>query len=74
MENDGTNSCVFLRLKIAHELLLNDCILSSKIAQLLEDIIERFPREINSCQDVSKRYDVLEAYEILNSNEILPRN
>ena len=51
----GTNACVFLCLKLAHEDLSKDCLSSSSnIAQLAEDIIEKFPRVINSYRDILK--------------------
>ena len=51
----GTNACVFLCLKLAHEDLSKDCLSrSSNVAQLAEDIIEKFPRVINSYRDILK--------------------
>ena len=47
MAIDGTNACVFLCLKLAHELLSKDCLSSSSnITQLAEDIIEKILRVI----------------------------
>ena len=46
MVNDGTNACVFLCLKLPHELLSKDLLTSSfKIAQLAKDIIKKLPPE-----------------------------
>ena len=63
----------FLCLKLAYELLSKDDLSSSsEIAHFAEDIIENFPRKINSYRDVGKHYDFLEAYDVLRRIESLP--
>ncbi len=52
-ENDGTNSCVFLSLKIAEALLLvTDRDFVERKAEV-EKIITKFPKKFNSVRDIT---------------------
>ena len=56
--NDGTNCCAFLALKVAE-------------AWTVEDIINRFPRNVNPFRDIYRCYDNIEASEILKKNSLI---
>jgi len=69
--NDGTNACAFLAIKIAEKSInvLDQKITSNgfkSIAEVAEQIICFFPREINDFRDKDQLYDVLSAYNIMN--------
>ncbi len=71
VSNDGTNSCVFLCLKICDKLMKStytEDTLSSNISDVTVDIINTYPFELNPHRDISKKYDILEAYTIMNTN------
>ena len=62
-DNDGTNCCTFLSLKISMELL-NSKSLESTIYNVACDVIENYPRLVNAYRDTERFYDVMEAREI----------
>ena len=76
LENDGTNACTFLAIKIGDAVL--DAVSKVEInlspenmAKLAEEVIISFPSKINSQRDSSKKYDPSEAKQILEANELL---
>ncbi len=75
LRDDGTNTCAFLCLKIAHNIFTNSNSCSwQDIAKISKKVIVDFPRAINNYRDVSKNYDVVKAYEILRDTFSLPSN
>ena len=61
-ENDGTNACAFLALKLCIELYNRKC---PDLMQICNQVIWDFPSVINPYRSVEKMYDVYEANEIL---------
>lgn len=76
-ENDGSNSCAFLCVSLAH------CIYSSgnfsiakphiweDIAGLAETVIKEHPLRFNYLRDKGRCIDVLEAYQLLRGSGIV---
>lgn len=75
-ENDGTNACVFLALRICDFLMQiwnkeKQPISWEELVTNSEEIIKTFPSEINSLRDCSEKYDPASAKAILTSNNML---
>ena len=73
-DNDGTNACAFLCVKIAHEIhkFREEAIGGSKklwqnICEVAENVITEFPRVVNPYKNCEEIYDVLSAYQLIRS-------
>ena len=73
-DNDGTNACAFLCVKIAHEIckFREEAIGGSKklwqnICEVAENVITEFPRVVNPYRNCEELYDVLSAYQLIRS-------
>ena len=65
-ENDGTNACAFLSLKIADTILnLGDSLSLDLLKHKVEDIIINFPKPINEFRNVESMYTLQEALDLL---------
>jgi serine/threonine protein kinase len=76
-DNDGTNACVFLALKIGDLLMQqmewddDNSSLWNEVATIAEEVINVLPSQINSLRDRSEEYDPASAKAILSSNNLL---
>ena len=71
--NNGTN-CSFLALKISEKWHLEIKSIGSdrkRFVDIVEDIIQHFPKRINPFCDIWRHYDLLEAADILSENHLL---
>ena len=76
VQNDGTNACAFLAIKIADRIInvFDEKIPVDglkKIAQTVEEVIWFLLTAINNFRQVEEIYDVLSAYAILNHGNLL---
>ena len=75
IENDGTNACAFLALRVCDIFLQNvkegSCLSWDDLVGIGEETITTFPAKINAFRDVSETYDVASAKAILTSNNLL---
>ena len=75
LNNDGTNACAFLTVKIA-DLILSEVVtgiefFTAELAEAIEDTIWNLPERINVHRDLNKMYDALEAYGILREQNVI---
>ena len=76
-ENDGTNACVFLALKIGDLIIQHvkcdddNSVSWEEMATTAEEVVTKFPSEINSLRDCSEKYDPASAKAILSANDKL---
>ena len=74
-ESDGSNSCVYLCTKIAHELLKCEEVSAHKIASLIQNVAEEtirsLPNRVNHLRKVSDYADVYDALQIMNQHAII---
>ena len=75
VENDATNACVFLALRVCDIFLQNvreDRSLTwDDVVGIAEETITTFSVKINALRDVAETYDVSNAKDILTSNSLL---
>ena len=74
LSNSGTNSCAFLALKVAeawYRKMKGGIVELSCFTRTVEDILNRFSRNVNPFRDVYRCYDVIEASEILKENSLI---
>ena len=75
VENDATNACVFLALRVCDIFLQNvreDRSLTwDDVVGIAEETITTFPVKINALRDVAETYDVSNAKDILTSDSLL---
>lgn len=74
INNDGTNACAFLSVKIADRIIhgLNDNSLNIAIlVPSIEEVIWSLPGHVNAKRDMASYYDVMEAYTILSNEALL---
>ena len=73
--SDGSNSCVYLCTKIAHELLKCEEVSAHKIASLIQNVAEEtirsLPNRVNYLRKVSDYADVYDALQIMNQHAII---
>ena len=73
--SDGSNSCVYLCTKIAHELLKCEEVSAHKIASLIQNVVEEtirsLPNRVNHLRKVSDYADVYNALQIMNQHAII---
>ena len=72
--NNGTNCCSFLALKISEKWHLEIKRIRSDrkcFVDIVEDIIQHFPEQVNPFRDIWRHYDLLEAADILSENHLL---
>ena len=74
LNNDGTNACAFLSVKIAHAIL-SEVVAGSKffteLPEAIEDTIWHLPETANVHRDLHRLYDAKEAYVILRERKII---
>ena len=71
---DATNSCTFLCLKIAENILRaipTSTISWEDVAEVSESVILTLPENINDIREISMTYDVMEAYLLLRNANLL---
>ena len=71
---DATNSCTFLCLQIAENVLranASSTITWEDVAEISESVILTLPEDINDIRQISLTYDVMEAYTILRNANLL---
>ena len=72
MNNDGTNACAFVSVKIA-DIILSEVVAGSEffveLPEAIEDTIWHLPEVINSYQDLHRMYDAMEAYTIMREQK-----
>lgn len=78
-QNDGTNACVFLALKICDIFIRNespdDRVPSwEELERITEEMIKTLPAKVNSVRNSSEKYDPIIAKTILTSNNLLEGN
>ena len=78
-QNDGTNACVYLALKICDIFIRNespdDRVPSwEELERITEEMIKTLPAKINSVRNSSEKYDPIIAKTILTSNNLLEGN
>jgi hypothetical protein len=72
--NDGTNSCAFLSVNFAHQILKRGNQPTPRwieMAVMAEKVIDSTPLLINHHRNISRKYDVMEAYQLLRSVEVI---
>ena len=72
--NNGTNCCAFLALIVAeawYRKMKAGIVELSSFAMTVEDISNRFPRNLNPFRDIYRCYDVIEASEIFKENSLI---
>ena len=74
LNNDGTNACAFLSVKIA-DVILSEVVTGieffAELAEAIEDSIWHLPERINVHRDLHRMYDALEAYGILREQKVV---
>ena len=73
-ENDGTNACSVLAVKIADRLInwiSQGCVDFNIIANMVDETIWHLPLLINKYRRLDKLYDILEVYKVLCEQNIL---
>ena len=75
VENDATNACVFLALRVCDIFLQNvredHSLTWDDVVGIAEETITTFPVKINALRDVAETYDVSNAKDILTSDSLL---
>ena len=72
--NNGTNCYSFLTLKISEKWYLEIKSMGSdtkRFVDIVEDIMQYFPKWVNPFGDIWHHYDLLEAADILSENHLL---
>ena len=72
--NNGTNCCDFLALKVTeawYRKMKDGIVELSCFARTVENIINRFARNVNPFRDIYRCYDVIEASEILKEISLI---
>ena len=74
LNNDGTNACAFLSVKIA-DVILSEVVTGieffAELAEAIEDTIWHLLERINVHRDLHRMYDALEAYGILREQKVV---
>ena len=74
LDNEGTNACAFLSVKIA-DVILSEVVTGIEffveLAEAIEDTIWHLPQTINEHRDLHRMYDALEAYGILREQKVV---
>ena len=74
MNNDGTNACAFLSVKIA-DAILSEVVAGreffTELPEAIEDTIWHLPETINVHRDLHRLYDAMEAYVIMREHKII---
>ena len=74
MNNDSTNTCFFLSVKIA-DVILSEVVAGSEffaeLVEAIEDTIWNLPKEINLHRNLNSMYDAMEAYGILKEQNTI---
>ena len=72
--HNGTNCCAFLALKVAgawYRKMKGGIVELSCFARTVEDIINRYPKNVNPFRDIYRCYNVIEALGILKENFLI---
>eukprot|EP00112_Aurelia_sp_Birch-Aquarium-sp1_P020999 Seg5543.1 transcript_id=Seg5543.1/GoldUCD/mRNA.D3Y31 product="Mitogen-activated protein kinase kinase kinase 13-B" protein_id=Seg5543.1/GoldUCD/D3Y31 len=72
-ENDGTNACVFLSLKIAEAILSKEYQEFTERKSKMESIITNFPKKVNPLRNDAIKYAVDDAYELLYKEKLIAK-
>lgn len=72
-ENDGTNACVFLSLKIAEAILSKKDQEFAERKSKMESIITNFPKKVNPLRNDAIKYAVDDAYELLYKEKLIAK-
>ena len=74
LDNDGTNTCAFLSVKI-RDVILSEVVTGIEffveLAEPIEDTIWHLSEIINEHRDLHRMYDALEAYGILTEKKVV---
>ena len=74
LNNDGTNACAFLSVKIA-DAILSEVVAGgeffTELPEAIEDTIWHLPETINVHRDLHRLYDAMEAYVIMREHKII---
>ena len=74
LDNEGTNACAFLSVKIA-DVILSEVVTGIEffveLAEAIEDTIWHLQQTINEHRDLHRMYNALEAYGILREQKVV---
>ena len=73
-DNDGTNACAFLTLRIIDTLIEMSEVDADYLVDHISAVIAKFPESINTLRDVTAMADIYEAYALLSDNKLLDHN
>ena len=72
-QNDATNACTFLALKISECILLNYDFTWPQIKNKAENIIMSFPDSLNDKREINELYSLEDAFDLLSKHNLISK-